>query len=84
MILDFSVGLDPVVDCDLSGWPSDKRLAFQSQARRIAGVEQVAVVDSGMVQVTHRADTEIRHLTSALAELANRLLPGRCFSTEIF
>jgi hypothetical protein len=74
---DLSIGREPVLDFDCSGWPVDKREELSRAIRAIQGVSNVG--GAGVSTVRVRYDPSIINpsaLTLAVARAADDILPG--------
>lgn len=80
MALNFSIGENPVLDCDLSGWPEVERRKFQSDAAQIEGVVRSGGAGISTVRIWHSSEVDRNVLSTKLTELANGTLPGYQFS----
>lgn len=79
MTLNFSIGKNPVLDCDCSGWPEASRQQFQKEARELGRVTRTGGAGISTVRIYHDADADLDALRTALTDLANTILPGNDF-----
>lgn len=79
MTLDFSIGENPVLDCDCSGWPEASRQQFQQEAQALDGVTRTGGAGISTVRIYHDADADLDALRTALTDLANTILAGHDF-----
>jgi len=77
-----SIGLEPVLDFDCSGWPQGKRDELFQAVRSIEGV--ISVSSAGISTMRVRYAPLIINpsaLTVAVNRIADETLPGHGFST---
>lgn len=76
-----SIGLEPVLDFECSGWPQGKREELSQAVRTIQGVSSVG--GAGITTVRVRYDPSIINssdLILAVDQVADGILPGHNFS----
>lgn len=79
---DLSIGREPVLDFECSGWPVEKRQELSQAVQAIQGVTSVG--GAGISTVRVRYDPSIINpsaLTLAVDRAADDILPGHNFST---
>ncbi len=79
MGLDFSIGKELVIDCDLAGWPENQRDDFMGRAANVAGVTRVGGAGHSTVRVRYDVPTQESKIRADLTALANQMMPGRNF-----
>lgn len=78
---DLSIGREPVLDFECSGWPAGKRQELFQAVRAIRGVTNVS--GAGVSTMRVRYDSSITNpsaLTLAVDKSADDILPGHNFS----
>ena len=78
---DLSIGHDPVVDFNCSGWTQHKRAELSQGIAKLTGVTNVVGAGISTVRVYYDpAAVEPTSLMAAVNELADAILPGHDFS----
>ena len=76
-----SIGREPVLDFDCSGWPVAKREELSQAIRAIRGVTAVGGAGVSTLRVRYDPTTiDPSALTVAVDEVADNVLPGHNFS----
>lgn len=78
---DLSIGREPVLDFECSGWPVDKRNELTEAIRTIAGVTSVGGAGVSTVRVRYDLSIiDLPGLTLAVDRIADDIMPGHNFS----
>lgn len=78
---DLSIGREPVVDFECSGWALEKREELSRSIRAIRGVTAVGGAGVSTVRVRYDSTTiDVSALTIAVNKIADSVLPGHNFS----
>lgn len=78
---DLSIGREPVIDFDCSGWAVEKREELSQAIRAIRGVTNVGGAGISTVRVRYDSTTiDASSLTVAVNKVADSVLPGHNFS----
>lgn len=76
-----SIGLEPVLDFECSGWPVEKREELSQAVRAIQGVTSVGGAGVSTVRVRYDPSiTDSSALTREVDRVADDILPGHNFS----
>jgi len=76
-----SIGLEPILDFECSGWPMEKREELSQAARAIQGVTSVGGAGVSTVRVRYDPSiTDSSALTLEVDRIADDILPGHNFS----
>lgn len=76
-----SIGRDPVLDFDCSGWPVEAREKLSRAIRLLTGVTDVGGAGISTVRVRYDPNVIIPSaLTLAVDRLADEVMPGHNFS----
>lgn len=78
---DLSIGREPVLDFECSGWPTAKRDELFQAVRATKGVTSVGGAGVSTMRVRYDASIiDPSALTPAVDRVADRVLPGHNFS----